>query len=154
MTAPTFRFALDPTVPGARFPVRATPSASGFDLIAPSGGILMPGARVLIATGVIVAAPMGWEAQVRPRSGLAVKFGVTTLPSLGTIDSDYRGSVGVGLVNLGTEPWTWAAGDRIAQLVFAPVWHGAIACAEDVAELGATERGAGGFGSTGRGAAR
>ena len=107
---------------------------------------LLPGARALVPTGLAIALPPGYEAQVRPRSGLALRDGVTCLNSPGTIDADYRGPVGVILANLGAAPVTIRRGDRIAQLVVAPV---ARARFELVEELPASERGAGGFGSTG-----
>ena len=108
--------------------------------------VLAPGSHAIIPTGFAIALPPGYEAQVRPRSGLAAKNGVTVLNSPGTIDADYRGEVGVILINHGKEPFTVTRGMRIAQLVVAPVstvhWH-------ETDELPTTERGAGGFGSTG-----
>ena len=108
---------------------------------------LAPGARRLVPTGISIALPPGYEAQLRPRSGLALKHGVTLLNSPGTIDADYRGEVGVILINLGEAPFRLQRGDRIAQLVIAPVarlaWHESEALPEST-------RGAGGFGSTGR----
>ena len=124
--------------------------AAGLDVVAgvpedaPVG--LAPGARALIPTGFALELPPGYEAQLRPRSGLALKSGVTVLNSPGTIDADYRGEVMVLLVNLGSEPFTVRRGERIAQLVIAPVSHAEIVAAE---ELAATLRGQGGFGSTG-----
>ena len=109
--------------------------------------ILEPGGRALIPTGLKIALEPGWEVQVRPRSGLALKHGITCLNSPGTIDSDYRGEVGVILVNLGTEPFVIRRGDRIAQLVVAA--H-ARAMVVEVQTLDDTARGVGGFGSTGR----
>jgi len=108
---------------------------------------LAPGQRALVPTGFAIALPPGFEAQVRPRSGLALRQGVTTLNSPGTIDSDYRGEIHVLLVNLGSEPIRLARGERIAQLVVAPVVQAAW---QPVAALPSTERGAGGFGHTGR----
>jgi len=108
--------------------------------------LLEPGAILLVPTGFAVAIPRGFEIQVRPRSGLAVKHGVTIVNSPGTIDSDYRGEVKIGLINLGKEPFTIKRGDRIAQLVLAPV---TVARWELVDELDETSRGAGGFGHTG-----
>ena len=108
---------------------------------------LAPGARALVPTGFAIALPEGYEAQVRPRSGLAMTHGVTVLNSPGTIDCDYRGEIKVLLVNLGTEPVAIERGMRIAQLVVAPVTRVALA---DVTEIDATARGEGGFGSTGR----
>jgi dUTP pyrophosphatase len=110
--------------------------------------VLAPGERALVPTGLVLEIPLGWEGQVRPRSGLALRHGVTLLNSPGTIDSDYRGEVGVVLVNLGAAPFTVRRGDRIAQLVVAPVAVARFAPAE---ELGDTTRGDGGFGSTGLG---
>ena len=129
-------------------PERATAHASGFDLRAcVFGPLVVPvGARALIPTGVAIAVPPGYEAQLRPRSGLALKSGVTLLNSPGTIDADYRGEVGVILVNHGTVPVTIARGDRIAQMVIQTVPDVDL---EPVDELPETERGAGGFGHTG-----
>ena len=110
------------------------------------GGI-PPGSRALVPTGLRIALPEGYEAQVRPRSGLALKHGVTLPNSPGTIDADYRGEIGVILMNLGQEPFVVEPGDRIAQMVVAPVVRVAWSEAE---ALDATERGEGGFGSTGR----
>lgn len=107
---------------------------------------LMPGKRALIPTGFKMALPEGFEAQIRPRSGLAYKNGITMLNSPGTIDSDYRGEVKVLAVNHGNEPFTIHYGDRIAQMVIAPVYQVLI---EETTELPSTERGSGGFGSTG-----
>ncbi len=108
---------------------------------------LKPGARALVATGMAIALPEHFEAQVRPRSGLAVKHGVTVLNSPGTIDADYRGEIKVPLINLGTEDFVIARGDRIAQMVVAPV---TVAELTEVASLDETARGADGFGSSGR----
>ena len=108
---------------------------------------LEPGARALVPTGMALEIPHGWEGQVRPRSGLALEHGVTLLNSPGTIDADFRGEVCVLLVNLGAEPFTVRRGDRVAQIVFARV---ASAQYREAAQLAATERGEGGFGSTGR----
>jgi dUTP pyrophosphatase len=107
---------------------------------------LAPGARALIPTGFALELPVGYEAQLRPRSGLALKAGVTLLNSPGTIDADYRGEVKVLLVNLGSEPFAVRRGERIAQLLVARVEHVRV---EAVSELGGTSRGEGGFGSTG-----
>jgi dUTP pyrophosphatase len=107
---------------------------------------LLPGARALVATGFSIALPPGYEAQVRPRSGLAIRSGITCLNSPGTIDADYRGEVGVVLANFGTEPFVIRRGDRIAQIVVAPVSRASF---EIVDELPPTQRGDGGFGSTG-----
>ena len=110
--------------------------------------VLKPGARDMVPTGLAFAVPAGFEAQVRPRSGLAAKAGITCLNTPGTIDSDYRGEVKVILINLGPEDFTIRRGDRIAQLVIAPVVQ---AEWEEVDDLDETSRGAGGFGSTGHG---
>ena len=112
------------------------------------GMVLAPGARILVPTGLQVELPEGHEWQIRPRSGLALKHGVTLLNAPGTIDADYRGQIGVLLINLGEAPFTIVHGERIAQAVLMPV---AQARFSEVEELGATGRGAGGFGSTGRG---
>jgi dUTP pyrophosphatase len=131
---------------GAALPVYATAGAAGLDLFAAEGTALAPGARGLVGTGIALQIPAGWEGQVRPRSGLAARHGVTVLNAPGTIDSDYRGEIRVLLVNLGEEPFVVRPGDRVAQLVVAPV-----ARVELVAtgELSSTTRGAGGFGHTG-----
>ena len=122
--------------------------AAGADLCAAvrSETVIQPGARAMIPTGFAIALPDGYEAQVRPRSGLALKNGVTCLNSPGTIDADYRGPVNVILANLGSEPFTVRRGDRIAQLVVAPVTR---AMFDLVEELDETQRAANGFGSTG-----
>lgn len=127
-------------------PRRQTEGAAGLDLVAAVDVVLSPGDRALVPTGVALALPPGFEGQVRPRSGLALKHGLTCLNSPGTIDSDYRGEVKVLLVNLGRESVTVARGWRIAQLVIAPVVSAVL---EPVARLDDTARGAGGFGSTG-----
>jgi dUTP pyrophosphatase len=126
-----------------------SPASAGVDLLAALAEplVLAPGARAAVPTGVALALPAGWEGQVRPRSGLALRHGVTLLNSPGTIDSDYRGEVKVILADLGAEPVTINRGERIAQLVVAPVSRVAF---ERVASLPETLRGAGGFGSTGR----
>ena len=135
---------------GLPLPEYATPDSAGVDLVAAIGAelVLAPGDRMLVPTGLSIALPPGYEAQVRPRSGLALRNGVTVLNSPGTVDADYRGEVGVILVNLGREPYEIARGDRIAQMVVAPVtrvdWT-------EVDALPDSERGAGGFGSTGTG---
>lgn len=137
---------------GLPLPAYETDGSAGMDLRAavPDDApvTLQPGGRALIPTGLAIALPADHEAQVRPRSGLALKFGVTCLNSPGTIDADYRGEVGVILANLGGEPFTVRRGDRIAQMVIAPVTRGAF---EEVDSLDDTARGAGGFGSTGAG---
>jgi len=135
--------------PAAVLPEYATEGAAGLDLRAAiSGGpvTLAPGARARVPTGIAVAIPPGWEGQIRPRSGLAAKAGVTVLNAPGTIDADYRGEIQVLLVNLGEAPYTVASGDRIAQLVIAPAARAALTIVDALPE---TERGAGGFGSTG-----
>ena len=127
-------------------PAYATSGAAGMDVVAAEDLTLNPGARHAVATGFAMAIPPGFEVQVRPRSGLALKHGITCLNTPGTIDSDYRGEVKVILANLGSEPFAIARGDRIAQLVPAPVQR---AVFSEVASLDETDRGAGGFGSTG-----
>jgi dUTP pyrophosphatase len=131
-------------------PEYATPHSAGLDLRAHLNEplVLRPGERRLVPTGLRMALPDGWEAQVRPRSGLALKHGVTVLNSPGTIDADYRGPVGVIVVNHGSEAFEIAPGERIAQLVFARYER---AEWQIVDELDATERGSGGFGHSGRG---
>lgn len=128
-------------------PEYATPASAGVDLRASGGCVILPGGRALVPTGLRIALPEGYEAQIRPRSGLALRHGITLPNSPGTIDADYRGEIGVILMNLGSEPFTVEPGDRIAQMVVAPVarvvWREAEA-------LDATERGEGGFGSTGK----
>lgn len=128
-------------------PAYATEGAAGMDVVAAEELTLAPGARAAVATGFAIAIPVGYEVQVRPRSGLALKHGVTCLNTPGTIDSDYRGEVKVILANLGSEPFAIARGDRIAQLVPAAVQRATLS---EVQELDDTARGAGGFGSTGR----
>jgi dUTP diphosphatase len=139
---------------GLPLPSYQSAGAAGLDLVAAipadAPAVLRPGERRAVPTGLILEIPLGFEAQVRPRSGLALKHGVTVLNAPGTIDSDYRGEVGVLLINLGDEPVQIARGDRIAQLVFAPVVQARLSV---VAEVSETCRGAGGFGSTGQGAA-
>jgi dUTP pyrophosphatase len=136
----------------AVLPERATATAAGLDLSAALDEplTLRPGERVAVPTGLAIALPPGHEGQVRPRSGLAFRHGVTVLNAPGTIDEDYRGEVKVLLVNLGREPHTFQRGDRIAQLVVAPVAQLEVMAVADEAALGATDRGGGGFGSTGR----
>jgi dUTP pyrophosphatase len=128
-------------------PGYATAHAAGMDVVAAESLILEPGSRFAVATGFAIAIPVGYEVQVRPRSGLALKHGITCLNSPGTIDADYRGEVKVILANLGTEPFSIGRGERIAQLVPAPVQHARFVEVED---LDGTARGQGGFGSTGR----
>lgn len=130
-------------------PSYATPGAAGLDLLADveTPVVLAPAARVLVPTGLAIEIPPGFEAQLRPRSGLALRHGITLPNSPGTIDSDYRGEVQVILANLGSEPFTIQRGDRIAQMVIAPVAH--VVLVETTA-LSESQRGAGGFGHTGR----
>ncbi|MGK6320581.1 dUTP diphosphatase [Sphingomonas sp. DT-204] len=128
-------------------PAYATDGAAGMDVVAAEALTLAPGQRHAVATGFAMAIPPGYEVQVRPRSGLALRHGVTCLNTPGTIDSDYRGEVKVILANLGDAPFTIARGDRIAQLVPAPVQP---AMLDEVTSLDETARGDGGFGSTGR----
>jgi dUTP pyrophosphatase len=132
---------------GLPLPAYATDGAAGMDVVAAEALTLEPGDRAAVATGFAIAIPAGHEVQVRPRSGLALKHGVTCLNTPGTIDSDYRGEVKVILANLGREPFEIARGDRIAQLVPAPVLRATL---DEVVTLDDTLRGAGGFGSTGR----
>ncbi len=129
-------------------PTYETPHASGFDVRAQldSPLVLGPGARALVPTGLAFAIPLGFEIQVRPRSGWASKKGITVVNSPGTIDADYRGEVKVALVNLGSEPMEIQDQDRVAQLVLCPVVQARL---EDVQELPPSDRGVGGFGSTG-----
>ncbi|MFY7745537.1 MAG: dUTP diphosphatase [Erythrobacter sp.] len=131
---------------GLPLPAYATSGAAGMDVVSAEDMTLAPGARHAVATGLAMAIPQGYEIQVRPRSGLALKHGITVPNTPGTIDSDYRGELKVILINLGTEPFVIARGDRVAQLVLAPVVQAAW---NEVIDLDATERGAGGFGSTG-----
>jgi dUTP pyrophosphatase len=137
---------------GLPAPSYASDGAAGLDLYAalPAGQklVLEPGARDLIPTAIQIALPAGYEAQVRPRSGLAVNHGVTVLNAPGTVDSDYRGEVKVLLVNHGGQPFEITRGMRIAQLVISPVAHATLVEVDDLDE---TARGAGGFGSTGLG---
>ena len=125
-----------------------TEGAAGMDLASAADGAITigPGERIGVPTGWSMELPPGFEAQVRPRSGLSLRHGVTVVNAPGTIDSDYRGEVVVLLVNLGQQPHTIAPGDRVAQMVIAPV---ARATVEETVELSPTERGAGGFGHTG-----
>jgi dUTP pyrophosphatase len=132
-------------------PGYATEGSAGMDLLAAlaESTTLAPGERMVIPTGFAMALPEGYEAQVRPRSGLALKQGITVLNTPGTIDSDYRGEVGVILINLGQEPVTVHRGERVAQMVVAPVTRAVLEVTDDLQE---SDRGTGGFGSTGRGA--
>ena len=152
MTAPMAELVVPVTVllHGGNLPLPryASAAAAGLDLVAALAEpmTLVPGECVAVPTGIALALPAGYEGQVRPRSGLALRHGVTVLNSPGTIDADYRGEIRVILANLGREPVTIAPGERVAQLVVAPVVRVAW---EPVGELPATARGSGGFGSTG-----
>jgi dUTP pyrophosphatase len=148
MRLPEITIALQRLPHGADLPspAYATKGAAGMDVVSAEELTLEPGGRHAVATGFAMAIPEGFEVQVRPRSGLALKHGITCLNTPGTIDSDYRGEVKVILANLGSEPFVIKRGDRIAQLVPAPVQRAAFA---EVASLDETDRGAGGFGSTG-----
>lgn len=132
---------------GLPLPAYATAGAAGMDIVAAESLTLAPGARHAVATGFAIAIPEGYEVQVRPRSGLALKHGITCPNTPGTIDSDYRGEMKVILANLGSEPFEIVRGERIAQLVPAPVQRAAF---REVEALDETARGTGGFGSTGR----
>jgi dUTP pyrophosphatase len=127
-------------------PSQATPGSAGYDLASAEDVTLAPMERRLVATGIRIALPPGYECQLRPRSGLALKHGITLPNTPATIDSDYRGEVKVALINLGTESFAITRGMRIAQMVFARVEQASF---EVVAELPASDRGEGGFGSTG-----
>jgi dUTP pyrophosphatase len=146
---PEIRIALKrlPHGEGLPLPAYATAHAAGMDVVAAEDVTLRPGWRQAVATGFAIAIPEGYEVQVRPRSGLALKHGITCLNTPGTIDADYRGEVKVILANLGTATVEIARGERIAQLVPAPVQRAVFA---EVDALDDTARGAGGFGSTGR----
>jgi len=136
---------------GLPLPAYQTAHAAGLDLLAAvlddAPFVLAPGRHAMVPTGLSIALPEGYEAQVRPRSGLAARHGVTVLNSPGTIDADYRGEICVLLINHGSEPFTVRRGERIAQMVIAPVVRADLNIATSLA---ATERGSGGFGSTGR----
>lgn len=148
--APILRFLRLADNPDLPLPEYATQGAAGFDFracVPADAPVTIPsGGRALISSGFAVAVPPGWELQVRPRSGLAVKHGVTVVNAPGTVDSDYRGTVGICLINHGAEPFTINRGDRIAQGVAAPAVQATMV---EVERLDETERGAGGFGSTG-----
>lgn len=131
---------------GLALPAYATAGAAGADIVAAEEAVIQPGAIHAVATGIALAIPAGFEGQVRPRSGLALKHGVTVLNAPGTIDADYRGEVKVILINHGPAPFRIARGDRIAQLVVAPVTPARFERADVLPE---TQRGPGGFGSTG-----
>ncbi|HYS43005.1 MAG TPA: dUTP diphosphatase [Geobacteraceae bacterium] len=130
-------------------PAYMTTHAAGMDLYAELAHelVLVPGGRALVPTGIAIELPEGYEAQVRPRSGLALKHGIALVNSPGTIDTDYRGEIGVIVINHGTEPFVVRSGERIAQLVFAPFARASLV---EVQELGESVRGDGGFGHTGR----
>jgi len=140
-----------PHAEGLELPAYQTAHAAGLDLLAAvpeeTPVTMQPGQRALIPTGLMIAVPPGYEAQVRPRSGLALKHGITVLNSPGTVDADYRGEVSVLLINHGDEPFTIRRGERIAQLVIAAVAQAHLVA---VTLLPPTDRGSGGFGSTGR----
>ena len=132
--------------PDASLPAYAHPGDAGMDVRSVEDVELAPGSRALVHTGLVMILPAGWEAQVRPRSGLALKHGVTVLNTPGTIDAGYRGEVGVILINLGTEPFVVEKGMKIAQIVVSPVAQAEVV---EVTSVDETDRGAGGFGSTG-----
>jgi dUTP pyrophosphatase len=136
---------------GLALPAYQTAHAAGLDLLAavPEDQplVLRPGTHAMVPTGLTIALPEGYEAQVRPRSGLAAKHGVTVLNAPGTVDADYRGEINVLLINHGTEPFAIRRGERIAQMVIASVARAELVAAD---QLSSTERGSGGFGSTGR----
>ncbi|MFG1187361.1 dUTP diphosphatase [Xanthobacter aminoxidans] len=152
MTSPSVKIQRLPHAAGLPLPAYATPGAAGMDLAcalpADAPLLLAPGARAAIPTGFAIALPDGYEAQVRPRSGLAKNHGVTVLNAPGTVDCDYRGEIAVLLVNHGRETLEISRGMRIAQLVVAPVVQIML---EEIGELSETARGSGGFGSTGLG---
>ncbi|HYZ15351.1 MAG TPA: dUTP diphosphatase [Candidatus Acidoferrum sp.] len=149
MSAPAIAVVRLPEGAGLPLPAYMSDGAAGADVVAAVDAelVLAPGARALVPTGFALEIPVGLEVQVRPRSGLAFKHGVTVLNAPGTIDSDYRGHVQVLLVNLGSEPFVVRRGERIAQLIVAPVVQAAF---REVAALAESGRGNGGFGSTGR----
>ena len=132
---------------GLPLPAYATHGAAGMDVVSAEDVVIAPQARHAVATGLAMAIPHGFEIQVRPRSGLALKNGITCLNTPGTIDSDYRGELKIIMINLGNESFAIRRGDRIAQLVVAPVAHPLVTVWVD--QLEDTQRGAGGFGSTG-----
>jgi dUTP pyrophosphatase len=140
---------------GLPLPAYETAGAAGADIRAnllpdmrDTGFVLLPMQRAIVPTGIRVEIPLGFEMQIRPRSGLAVKHGISLPNTPGTIDSDYRGPLGVALINLGTDPYVIRHGDRIAQMIVAPVVQVQFEVVESLSE---TQRGEGGFGSTGRG---
>lgn len=140
-----------PHAEGLALPAYQSSHAAGLDLLAAvpeqTPLVLAPGQHAMIPTGLVIALPDGFEAQVRPRSGLAAKHGVTVLNSPGTVDADYRGEINVLLINLGTVPFTIRRGERIAQMIVAPIMRAELARAVSLSD---TKRGSGGFGSTGR----
>ena len=140
-----------PQAEGLALPAYQSADAAGLDLLAAvpddHSRTLLPGRSALVPTGFMIALPEGYEAQVRPRSGLAAKHGVTVLNAPGTVDADYRGEISVLLINHGAEPFTIKRGERIAQMVIAPVARAELVA---VSELSSTARGSGGYGSTGR----
>jgi dUTP pyrophosphatase len=146
----TVRVLALPHAAGLPLPAYQSAGAAGLDLLAAVAApvTLPPLGRALVPTGLAIALPPGFEAQVRPRSGLAARHGITVLNSPGTVDEDYRGEIQVILVNLGAEPFTVNRGERIAQMVIAPVTRAALV---EVSVLDDTARGSGGFGSTGTG---
>ncbi len=139
----------DKSAQGLSLPKYMTSGAAGMDVVAAvrSEIVVCPGERVMVPTGLRLSVPAGYEMQIRPRSGLAIKYGITVVNAPGTIDSDYRGEVKVLLINLGVEDWRLKRGERVAQMVLAPV-----ACAEwrEVNRLDSTVRGDGGFGHSGK----
>ncbi len=136
---------IDKSTPKELYPVYATAGAAGADLKAAENGVLQPNEIKLIPTGVRMAIPVGYEVQIRPRSGLAAKFGVTMVNTPGTIDSDYRGEVKIIMINHGKEPFEYKYGDRIAQMVVAKCEI----CTFNTDDIDETNRGSGGFGHTG-----
>jgi dUTP pyrophosphatase len=134
------------THPEATIPAYAHPGDAGMDVCSCTSLTIQPGARALVATGLVMELPKGTEAQMRPRSGLAIKNGITLLNTPGTIDEGYRGEIGIILINLGHEPFDIRPGMRIAQMVIAPVLRVVV---EEVVDVSDTTRGTGGFGSTG-----
>jgi dUTP pyrophosphatase len=134
------------THPEATIPAYAHPGDAGMDVCSCTSLTIQPGARALVATGLVMELPKGTEAQMRPRSGLAIKNGITLLNTPGTIDEGYRGELGIILINLGQEPFDIRPGMRIAQMVIAPVLRVSV---EEVVVVSDTTRGSGGFGSTG-----
>lgn len=132
---------------GLPLPQQATPGSAGYDLASAEEVILQPMERKLVATGIRIAIPHGFECQIRPRSGLAIRHGISLPNTPATIDSDYRGEIKVPMINLGAESFTITRGMRIAQMIFAEVAH---AVFSEVSDLPESDRGEGGFGSTGR----